>query len=205
VGMTLMTFAIGGIAFWMPTFLVRTQHLSLAKANMLFGSTTVVAGLIGTLTGGFLGDRLQARHPGGYFLVSGTGLLLGAPLALAMPYLPDARLIFACAFAAEVLLFLNTGPLNAALVASIPAGLRASAVALNVLLIHLLGDALSPWLLGEVSESAGLAQAVALTAMPIAIGGAALLWGSQRVRRWPGGLAAVDGVEEAAPYPPAEV
>src|SRR5690606_34218962 len=65
-GTTLMTFAMGGIAFWMPTFLVREQGLALGTASMVFGGVTVVAGLLGTLVGGFLGDRAQARSPVGY-------------------------------------------------------------------------------------------------------------------------------------------
>src|SRR5690606_10156754 len=162
-GTTLMTFAMGGIAFWMPTFLVREQGLALGTASMVFGGVTVVAGLLGTLVGGFLGDRAQARSPVGYLRFSGTSLLVGAPFALIMPFLPSPTLVFACAFLAEFFLFLNTGPLNAALVACVPAQLRASAVALNVLCIHLFGDAISPTLMGLVSDARGLAVAVAST------------------------------------------
>jgi MFS family permease len=192
-GTAMMTFAMGGLAFWMPSFLVRAHELDLGEANTIFGGLTVVAGLVGTLVGGYLGDREQRRGAGGYFKVSGVGLLLGAPFALVMPYLPAASAVFACAFVAELLLFLNTGPLNAALVACVPARLRASAVAVNVFFIHLLGDAFSPALMGVVSERHDLSLAVALTSLPIAVGGTILLVGARVVRRLPGGLTAVDG------------
>lgn len=192
VGTTLMTFAMGGIAFWMPTYLIREQGMDAAEGNMVFGGITVVAGLIATLVGGHLGDRAFAKKQGGYFSVSGMGLLLGAPFALAMPFMPTTTLVFACAFAAEFLLFLNTGPLNAALVACVPPSVRARAVAINVFCIHLLGDAISPFLIGEVSEWKGLTFAVACTSVPVALSAIVLLVGARRIDALPEGITAVD-------------
>jgi MFS family permease len=192
-GMAMMTFAIGGLAFWMPSFFVREHDLDLGDASMIFGGLTVVGGFIGTFAGGYLGDRAQRRSHGGYFRVSGIGLLLGAPFALAMPFMPTVAGAFAFAFMAELLLFLNTGPLNAALVASVPARLRASAVAINVFFIHLLGDAFSPTLIGVVSDLSTLSVAVAMTSGPIALGGVLLLFGARKVARLPRGLRSFDG------------
>ena len=192
-GTTLMTFALGGLAAWMPTYLKRAHGLDLAEAGMGFGAVTVVAGLCGTLLGGWLGDRAQARGAGGYFRVSGIGLLLGAPFTVAMVLMPGVATVFAVAFVAELLLFLNTGPLNAALVGSVPASMRARAVAVNVLCIHALGDAISPPLMGLVSERWHLGIAVGAMAVPIALGGAILLYGARRMDREPRGLLAEDG------------
>jgi MFS transporter, Spinster family, sphingosine-1-phosphate transporter len=192
IGMTLMTFAMGGLAFWMPTFLVRSQGLGLAEANTWFGGVTVVAGLAGTLVGGYLGDRAFARSSGGYFSVSAWGLLAGAPFAFALPLLPTPGMIFACVFFAQVLLFMNTGPLNAALVACVPPRLRATAVAVNVFFIHALGDAVSPYIMGRISEVSELGLAIGATSLPIAAGGFILLLGARRMRRLPDGLQTVD-------------
>ena len=196
VGTTLMTFAMGGIAFWMPTYLVRAHNMPLADANMTFGAVTVVAGLIGTLTGGWLGDRAFARAAGGYFKISGWGLLLGAPFAAALPMMPTTTAVFVCVFFAEVLLFLNTGPLNAALVGCVPSLLRARAVAINVFFIHALGDAISPPLMGVVSDRASLGLAVGLTAVPIALAGLWLLYGARVISARPDGLLAEDTVDK---------
>jgi len=193
VGTTLMTFALGGLAAWMPTYLQRAHGLSLGEAGTGFGAVTVIGGLCGTLLGGWLGDRAQARGAGGYFRVSGMGLLLGAPFTVAMVMMPSAGAVFAVAFVAELLLFLNTGPLNAALVASVPVSMRARAVAVNVLCIHALGDAISPPLMGLVSERWHLGIAIGAMAVPIALGGAILLYGARRVDREPRGLLAEDG------------
>jgi len=182
IGMTLMTFAIGGIAFWMPTFLQREYQLGAGAANTMFGGVTVVAGLIGTLSGGWLGDRAMRRDRGGYFRVSGWGLLLGAPLVAVMPMTGDLVLALVLAFFAELLLFLNTGPLNAALVGSVPVSMRSIAFAVNVFCIHAFGDAGSPWLIGVVSANGSLDWAIAGCAIPIAIGGAVLAFAARRMR-----------------------
>jgi MFS family permease len=191
IGTTLMTFSMGGLAFWMPTFLVRAHGLSLSSASIQFGGVTVVAGLVGTLLGGHLGDKAQAKGQGGYLRVSGWGLLLGAPFAFLMPLMPTANMVFVAAFFAELLLFLNTGPLNAALVACMPPTLRASAFALNVFMIHAFGDAFSPTLMGWISEQSHLGIAVAFTGVPIAIGGVVLLRGATSIEKLPRGLRAV--------------
>jgi MFS transporter, Spinster family, sphingosine-1-phosphate transporter len=170
-----MTFAMGGIAFWMPSYLVRVHGLGVGEANTAFGGVTVVAGFLGTLAGGAMGDRAVARRAGGYLRVSGWGLVLGAPLAALLPFAGGPPMVFVVAFFAELLLFLNTGPLNAALVASVPAALRARAVAINVFFIHALGDAVSPWLMGLASTRIGLGLSIAATAVPIAAGGLVLL------------------------------
>lgn len=190
VATTLMTFAIGGLAAWMPTYLQRAHGLTVGEAGTGFGAVTVLAGLLGTLLGGWLGDRAQARSAGGYFRVSGVGFLLGAPFLLLLPLMPDASTTFAVAFAGELLLFLNTGPLNAALVGCVPASMRAQAVAVNVFFIHALGDAVSPPLMGLVSERWSLGLAVGGMAVPLAVGGVVLLLGARRVSRLPGGLMA---------------
>ena len=198
VGMTLMTFAMGGIAAWMPTYLQRAHAMSEGDAGMIFGGITVVAGLLATLLGGHLGDRAFAKSAGGYFRVSGWGLLLGAPFVLAMPLLGAKTAVLVAAFVAEFFLFLNTGPLNAALVACVGPHLRATAVAVNVLFIHALGDAISPLLIGAASDALGgggqgLGWAIAATALPLAAGGLVLIRGAKRVEAQPQGLRAVDG------------
>jgi MFS family permease len=192
IGTALMTFAIGGIAAWMPTFLIRAHGMGLERANTAFGAITVVTGLVGTLVGGVLGDRAYARGEGGYFRVSGLGLLVGAPFAFLVPFLPGLPAVFAAVFVAEFLLFLNTGPLNAALVGCVPAHLRASAVAVNVFFIHALGDAISPTLIGWVSEQTHIGLGIALTSIPVALAGGLLLRGARVVERLPEGLMAHD-------------
>jgi MFS family permease len=208
VGMVMMTFTLGGLAWWMPTFLQRAHAMEEGAAAMTFGGITVVAGLIATLAGGYFGDRAFASAQGGYLRVSGWGLIIGAPVTLVMALLGLTTPVLMLAFVAEFFLFLNTGPLNAALIGCVPANLRAMSIAVNVLFIHALGDAISPYLMGWVSdlfgpalagtmlgdtpEAAGLRLAIALSSVPLLLGGLWLLRGAAVLDRHPEGLSARD-------------
>ncbi|HVX61971.1 MAG TPA: MFS transporter [Pirellulales bacterium] len=151
-GMTAMTFALGGVSYWMPKYIhFYRGEPSLGQVNLIFGALTVVSGLSATLLGGLAGDRLSARWPGAYFLVSGAGMLLGFPcflLVLVTPF-PWAWIFI---FLAEFCLFFNTGPTNTILANVTHPSVRSTAYALNILIIHLLGDAASPTLIGALSD-----------------------------------------------------
>ena len=154
--MTAMTFAIGGISFWLPRYLYKDRAAdfggapSLGQINLTFGTITVVAGLLATLLGGWVGDRIRKKIPSSYFLISGVAMLLAFPVTMLMlrsPF-PGAWVLV---FFAIFFLFFNTGPANAALANVTPPGTRATAFALNILIIHALGDAISPPLIGWIA------------------------------------------------------
>jgi MFS family permease len=135
-----MTFAVGGLGFWVAAYLkFRGQPSS---ATPIFGIVISVAGLLSTLLGGWAGDRLRKRFPGSYFLVSGVGILIAAPLFVFMLFTPFPY-AWLPMFASVFFMFLNTGPSNTALAnVSLPK-IRATAFALNILVIHAFGDVLA--------------------------------------------------------------
>jgi predicted MFS family arabinose efflux permease len=180
LAMSAMTFALGGMAYWFPTFFSRVKGLPLDKANTLFGAMTVVAGLVGTFFGGWLGDFLLKRIPQAYLLVSGFGMLLGVPAAYVGLTASEPRVYLPAIFVAEVLVFLNTGPANAVLVnVSLPE-IRATAIAIAIFAYHLLGDVTSPVLIGKVSDATGSLQtALLLTSVAMAVSGIFFLMGSR--------------------------
>jgi predicted MFS family arabinose efflux permease len=191
-GAALMTYTIGGLGFWAPTYFQEARGLSLEAANTQFGTLTIVAGIIGTAVGGVLGDRWYARDRGAYLLLSGGGVLAAAPFLLAAPFVANLPAAFALFFVAELFIFLNTGPLNAALINSAEPRLREIAVGLNVTFIHLFGDAASPPLLGRLTDvltarghtvAAARGVAVASAAGPLVVGGILLLLGARLFRR----------------------
>jgi len=167
LAMTAMTFAIGGMAQWMPTFLNRFHGLGVERGNLLFGGLTVVAGIIGTLAGGWLGDYYQRRRPDGYLLVSGWGFICGIPVTLVALTTSDLTTALVGMFLAELCLFLNTGPLNTVIVNVTRHDMRAMAFAANIFVIHALGDAVSPAFIGFLSDHWGLANAMLSTVAAI--------------------------------------
>jgi MFS family permease len=168
---TAMAFALGGLAYWMPAYL-QFRHQP-ASATAVFGGITAIAGLISTLTGGLLADRLQTRLRGSYLLVPGIGMLAGFPLLAAMLYAPFPY-AWILLFGALFFIFFNTGPANTALAnVSLPA-VRAMAFALNIFVIHALGDAIAPPLLGLIAGHTNLNIAFLAISGVMLISG--LLW-----------------------------
>jgi predicted MFS family arabinose efflux permease len=177
LAMTGMTFAVGGLAAWVPTYLVRVRGMGLAEANLVFGLLTLVSGLGGTMAGGWLGDRLLPRLPTAYFLVSGVGLALSVPCAAAVILLGDRTLVLTAIFLAEVFIFLNTGPLNAIVANVSRSEVRATAYAVNIFVIHALGDAISPTIVGMVSDRIGLSAAFWIAPGALALAALFCFWG----------------------------
>ncbi len=186
LGYCAYTFALGGFAFWAPTYLSRQYGLEQGKASTMFGAITVVSGLLGTLVGGALSDRWlrgqkdDATATAVALRVCALSAGLGAPLALAAILSPSANLFFLLVFPCQVALFLSSGPVNVAILRSVPAGLRASAMALSVFAIHALGDLWSPPLIGVVADHVPMAWAMLAGPAVFALG--ALVW--WRGSRW---------------------
>jgi len=148
VAQTLMTFVTGGLGFWVAAYL-RYRAQSPDVGMTVFGLITVVAGLISTLLGGVIADKLRPRLAGSYFWVSGIGMLIACPIFVVTLYIPFPA-AWITMFLAIFFLFLNTGPSNTALAnVSLPP-VRATAFAVNILVVHALGDVQAFWLLGYI-------------------------------------------------------
>ena len=172
--MTALTFAIGGLSFWVPSYIHEYRRQpDLGQINTIFGAITVVGGLFATVSGGLLADWVKRRHPGGYFLVSGVGMMIAFPLTVAMLFTPFPW-FWGMLFLVEFFLFFNTGPANAALVEVTAPAIRATAFAVNIFLIHAMGDAISPPLIGAIADKWQMNAAFLAVSAMIAIAG--LFW-----------------------------
>jgi MFS family permease len=180
LGLSAMTFALGGMAFWFPTFFSRVKGIPLDKANDLFGVMTVASGLVGTFLGGWLGDRLLRRTPRAYLLVSGWGMLLAVPFTIVGLTAGAKPVYLSALFVAQVLVFLNTGPANAVLVNVVLPEIRATAISISIFAYHLLGDVPSPILIGKISDFTGsLEIALMLTSAAMLVSGGFYLYGAR--------------------------
>lgn len=176
IGFIAYTFALGGLVGWVPAFLERYRDMTTARANEIFGTMTVVAGFLGTFAGGFLGDYLLRYTRNSYLWVSGLCMFVGAPTTIVALTATDPGVFLPAIFLAEFFLFLNTGPLNAVVLGCVPPGIRATAMAVNIFFIHALGDAISPPIIGMLSDRFGLAQAVLLAPATMFVSGIVLLY-----------------------------
>lgn len=175
-GMAMMTFAQGGLLVWMPTFLSRMRGYTLLQANNLFGVILAIDGTIASLAGGWLGDRLLRRTRSAYYLVSAASMGLGIPVMMIALFNRGPVMVPGIAVAGFLLL-LNTAPLNAAVINSVGGHIRATAIAVNLFVIHFLGDAFSPWLIGRVSDKSSLESGFISTVVATALSSAILFYG----------------------------
>lgn len=178
LGMTAMTFAIGGMSYYMPRYLEWRGAGTLERVNMIFGALTVVSGLSATLLGGLAGDWLRKKYDGAYFLVSGLGLLAGFPMFLLMIWAPFP-MAWVFVFLAEFCLFFNTGPSNTILANVTHPSMRASAFALNIFIIHAFGDAISPPIIGAIADRSSLTVGFLVVSVLMLVGGLFWLWGTK--------------------------
>jgi MFS transporter, Spinster family, sphingosine-1-phosphate transporter len=176
LGMAMMTYSLGGIQVWMPQFLYSERHYSLETANFNFGIIIVVDGILASLAGGWLGDYLLRRTKSSYYLVSAVSMALGIPFMVVALFVPGRVMIPAIAVAAFFLLF-NTSPLNAAIINSVGAHIRATALAVNIFIIHILGDVPSPTMMGWMADRHSLQAAFILPVIAMGLSAAILFFG----------------------------
>jgi len=184
LGYAAYTFAIGALAFWTPSFLERTRGIPKAQATVQFGAIVVVTGFIGTYAGGWIGDYFLRVSRQAYLWVSGLVTLVAAPLTLLALAAPRPAVYWTAIVAAELCLFASTGPINSAIVNVVSPHMRATAVALSIFTIHLLGDVPSPSLVGVLSDTRSLGEAVLIIPLAVLVGG--MIW---TYAAWRGGRA----------------
>src|SRR5215467_682993 len=172
VAQTLMTFVVGGIGYWISAYL-EYRNQNPAESRTIFGLILVVGGLVSTLLGGVIADKLRSRFAGSYFWVSGIGMLIACPIFILALYIPFPAAWIAM-FLAIFFLFLNTGPSNTALAnVSLPS-VRATAFAANIFVIHAFGDVQAFWLLGYIGGHSNMHVAFLFVSGVIFLSG--LVW-----------------------------
>ena len=179
LGMAMYTFAVGGLQAFIPAFLERIHHMSTARATLIFGLIAAINGVVATAIGGWWGDRMLTRNAGAYYKFSGIAMMFSVPLMIAAIY-SERALLVPSIFAAVFMLLIGTSPSNTAVVNSVGPGIRSTALAVNTFLIHALGDAGSPLLIGWISDRTGsLRTAFIATFVAAALSAAFFLYGAR--------------------------
>lgn len=174
LGYAAYTFAVGGLAYWMPAFLERARGIPRSEATVNFGTIVVVTGFAGTFVGGWMGDYFAKNSRQAYLWLSAAATLVAAPFVWLALTTASTALYTAYMVTAQLLLFLSTGPINAAIINLVIASERATAIALSVFAIHLLGDAISPLIVGAISDAFSLGEAIKILPVAVLFGG--IVW-----------------------------
>jgi MFS transporter, Spinster family, sphingosine-1-phosphate transporter len=160
-GLSFSMFAIGGLVFWLPTFLMVVHDLPASSVSSWLGVTVPAAMVLGMVIGGWLADRYARIAPRALFLVPGTAMLGSIPFLLLAVYSRNEAAIYLGVFTAIALMFTNAGPCYAIIANVVMPNMRAVAFAVAIAATHLLGDIWSPPLMGWVAETFGQADSMA--------------------------------------------
>ena len=175
-GSVAQTFAIGGFALWSATFLVRVHGMGLQEADQFFGLTLVVTGLVATVVGGLWATAWDRRNPAGSAWILAGSAVLCVPCVVAAFLSSDLLLAKGMLVASMFLIFVPTGPTNSLILSTVPAAVRATAMAASIFAIHVFGDFWSPQLVGILSDHCGGLQAAMLWLMPASLALCAVFW-----------------------------
>jgi MFS transporter, Spinster family, sphingosine-1-phosphate transporter len=152
-GYTAYTFTLGGFATWCPKYAAAVRGMELSKANYMLGIITVVAGVGGTLAGGTLATRLLLKNgKRGPVWLMVMSSFLATPFAFAAFFSPTVMGFSVCLAIAQFALFMGHSPVNVVIVEAVPFYIRATALALTTFVIHILGDLISPPLVGKIAD-----------------------------------------------------
>jgi MFS family permease len=178
LGYAAVTISLGGISWWMPSFLQRVDGREIAAAGTIMGGITVVCGLGGTVCGGIFANWWSKRTRKALYLVPGISAALAVPPALLCFFGPKTVTLPALGVAV-FLIFLGTGPVNAATLNAVPANLRATAMAGQLFALHIFGDMFSPKIIGIVSDHSNLRYGLGITLITMLIGSVIFIAGAK--------------------------
>ncbi|HSS21059.1 MAG TPA: MFS transporter [Pyrinomonadaceae bacterium] len=152
-GYTALTFVLGAFGTWATILLVRDKGLTVTQAGITLGLVSLLAGAAGTFGGGLLADRLIKKRGNAYFLVCAASSALGIIPVFVVLSSTNPWVFVPAIFLSVFFLFINNAPFHAILINSVGPLVRATAVALNIVIIHIMGDVISRFGVGVLSDS----------------------------------------------------
>jgi MFS family permease len=152
-GGALVSFFGYGAAQFLPSFLIRSHELSLMQASLVFAGISAVFVAFGTFLGGALTDRLIRRDLRAMVWLPAFGLSLTVPLYLASYLSTNMVMAFVTLCVGSVLHYTYLGPMYAVTQSVAPPQMRATATAVLLFIVNLIGYGLGPPLLGALSDA----------------------------------------------------
>ncbi len=185
-------FAIGSYAMnvFAPAFLMRTHGMSSAQTGLWLGVVSGFGGLVGTFAGGVLGDKLGRADPRWRQLVPAIGMTLCVPIALGAWLAPDPRASLLLLTLVYLLGLLYYAPTFTAAQLLARDDMRATAAALLLFCLTLVGSSVGPYVIGWTSDwlapkhgALSLRYALCLLAVTMAWSALHFFWAARALPR----------------------
>jgi MFS family permease len=141
-----------GLAFWLPSVLVRSFGFDLIQVGQFAGSLLLIGGTFGVFMGGVLADKLGGRDRGNYAKLPAYAWLLTVPLFGAGLLSNSPVVAWLFLLLPHGLNILWLGPLTTAVQHLVPPHMRATASASFLLINNLIGLGLGSFVMGILSD-----------------------------------------------------
>jgi predicted MFS family arabinose efflux permease len=138
---------------WAPSFLIRTHGMTAAEAGSWLSLIIGIGGGIGNYAGGVLADRWDARNPRGRALLPAVAMACALPLSVGVWVTDSAALALALLTAPTAFGLMYQAPAFAVTQFLATPRMRATAAALLLFVINIIGLALGPWATGALSDA----------------------------------------------------
>ena len=141
-----------GLLFWLPSFFMRSDGMTLLQVSRLLGALLLLGGVPGILLGSYLADRVGARDRRAYALIPALAFLCILPCYALGTALPMGPAAFVCFLVPAALQLVWLGPVITAIQHLVPPTMRALASAIFLFINNLLGLGLGALILGAASD-----------------------------------------------------
>ncbi|MBO9621761.1 MAG: MFS transporter [Sphingomonas sp.] len=142
-----------GLAFWVPSVLIRSFGFSLLEASQFMGSLLLIGGTAGVFAGGWLADRLGRGDRGIYAKMPAIAWLVTAPLFAVGLMAPSPWIAWFVLLIPNGLNILWLGPITTAIQHLVKPQMRATASASFLFINNLIGLGAGSWVMGGMSDA----------------------------------------------------
>lgn len=141
-----------GLGFWLPTYIFRSQGLSLLDTSYVLSAITALGGLVGLVIGGVVSDRLGGARKGAYAMVPCIAFAIGFPFLLLALFAQNLALVAVLLFVPQAAGVVWMGPSISAVQHLAPAHMRTTASAVFLLILNLVGLGIGTLAFGALSD-----------------------------------------------------
>jgi MFS family permease len=164
-----IAFAGYGLAAWIPAFFVRIHHMTPGQLGLWLSWITALGGIIGSFSGGVIADRWGRTHPRARAFVSMSGALLAIPFNVASVILEDYRLALLSFLPATIGVTLWFGPATSIVQDLVPPAMRATASAVFIFILTIIGLGAGPQVIGILNDWIGTPDAIRYSLLFVAV------------------------------------
>jgi predicted MFS family arabinose efflux permease len=175
-GGVMATFGASALIFWVRTLIIEQRGVGTTFASIYMAFVGLFCGAGGVIVGGYMGDAINRRRPGGHSLTIGLSMLLATPMGILALTTSTIPAFLALTAVASFLLSVYNGPAAAVIDELGPPRYAATLQAVSMFSLHVFGNTPAPWVVGRIMDKLHVPVSVGLQAAMVAFGLSAVLF-----------------------------